>query len=258
MLFPSWESWGLGPLLRRESDLRLYLDLFKKPASQIGGVRKFWIQRSFLKITEPVSISQPYTDKQSADGLITFEKLLDYYAQLNGWNAFLLEEIRGMTREKWLKKAAAVPVAPVGIHVRRGDFVLSGSGIPISWFVKSLLLVRKIAGYPAKALIFSDGSARELRDILNLPHTSYIATGSAIGDLLSLAKQRFLIAPGGSTFSAWASFLGQMPTVTYPGQPLSWYQMINQDGLHKSELDPDHSVSKTLENQILSATKPAS
>ena len=33
-----------------------------------------------------------------------------------------------------------------------------------------------------------------------------------------MAKARLLVATSNSTFSMWATFLGRMPTVYYPGQ----------------------------------------
>jgi hypothetical protein len=41
--------------------------------------------------------------------------------------------------------------------------------------------------------------------------------GSSIADILALSRSRILIASG-STFSQWASYLGQIPTITHPGK----------------------------------------
>jgi hypothetical protein len=53
-----------------------------------------------------------------------------------------------------------------------------------------------------------------------------------------LARSQVLIGSGGSSFSAWASFLGEMPTVSHPGQSLLWFKARLRKGQFVGELDP--------------------
>src|SRR5438309_1148882 len=51
MVSPRWTQLKIGPLLRNESDLRLYFNLFKPGADEVRGINKLRL-RLFSK-TEP-------------------------------------------------------------------------------------------------------------------------------------------------------------------------------------------------------------
>src|SRR5229473_2140179 len=51
MLSPRWAQLKIGPLLRGESDLRLYFNLFKRGADDVRGIRKLSLQ--LFSKTEP-------------------------------------------------------------------------------------------------------------------------------------------------------------------------------------------------------------
>ncbi len=66
-------------------------------------------------------------------------------------------------------------------------------------------------------VVFSDGREDELRDLLALPAVRRSQEADALSDLLTMASCAGLVASG-STYSMWSSFLGQQPTLWYPGQ----------------------------------------
>jgi hypothetical protein len=53
-----------------------------------------------------------------------------------------------------------------------------------------------------------------------------------------MSRARTLIGSGGSTFSLWAAYLGQLPTVFPPGHPPSWYKLENASGRFLGTFDP--------------------
>ncbi|MDQ6670038.1 MAG: alpha-1,2-fucosyltransferase, partial [Chloroflexota bacterium] len=179
---------------------------------------------------------------------------------LSGWDDVLLQDLRAMTRQRWLRRADELGEVSVGIHVRRGDFVEARSeedfilrgGIrtPMEWFVQSIRAIRKIRGYSVPALVVSDASDRALADLLQEERVARVDTGSAIGDLLVLSRAKLLIASGGSSFSAWAAFLGQMPTVSYPGQSLSWFKIVPRLGQYLGEWSHRTPTPRSLAEQI--------
>ena len=65
--------------------------------------------------------------------------------------------------------------------------------------------------------IFSDATDNELQDILAMSNCKRAYFGSAISDMIALSRCKVLVSSA-STFSMWASFLGQMPTIWFPGQ----------------------------------------
>src|SRR5687768_13104190 len=103
MISPSWSQLKLGPLVRRETDLRTYHNIFQSRPNEITGVRSTLIRFIAKTAQEPnaLTINPPKTSRNlvyvftGADGL--FEKLI-------GWESFLGNQLEGMTREKWLKQ----------------------------------------------------------------------------------------------------------------------------------------------------------
>jgi hypothetical protein len=109
----------------------------------------------------------------------------------------------------------------VALHVRRGDFSDSAR-TPAEWFLAALRALRAEAGRELPAMIVSDSAAAGLTDLLREPAVELARTGSPLADLLVLAGARVLLASG-SSFSAWAAFLGGMPAATAPPHSLAWF-----------------------------------
>ncbi|TKX69207.1 glycosyl transferase, partial [Halorubrum sp. GN11_10-6_MGM] len=142
---------------------------------------------------------------------------------------FVRHELLSMTKGKHKDGIQEVPRKSVCVHVRLGDdFEEPGPGedledaghntkLPLSWYKKKLSQVRSVIGESVPAYIFSDVDNDRLRPILNAPNTIRAYFGSSIADMLALSQAGVLIASG-STFSMWASYLGRMPVIWYPGQ----------------------------------------
>jgi hypothetical protein len=109
---------------------------------------------------------------------------------------------------------------------------------PLSWFSASVRAIRDMIGFPATAYVVSDGTPEDLHELLGLPNMILVRPGCAISDLLTLARCRVLIGSGGSSFSAWASFLGQMPTISHPGQSLGWFKLGASGDPYVGEFEP--------------------
>jgi hypothetical protein len=238
MLAPMWMQLKLGPLVRRDRDKRLYHNLFRtSPPGYISGAAAVW---------------RRLIDRHA----VVFSGAADHFAPLNGKHALLLEELRQITRERWLHRADEVGPVDIGVHVRRGDFVeaqraedyvLRGAiRTPLDWYVQAILAARAITGEARPAVVVSDARDAELEDLLRIEAVGRVDTGSAIGDLLVLSQARLLIASGGSSFSAWAAFLGQMPAIAYPGQSLSWFQIEPTGGQYIGAWDPSVSMRAVL------------
>ena len=147
---------------------------------------------------------------------------------------------------------------PIVLNVRRGkDFPeVSSSGAakgpvrtPLEWFISSLHAVRQIIGSPAQAFVISDGTETDLAPLLRQKNVTFVKSESPMVDLLILAKAKLLIGSGGSSFSAWGSFLGQMPTITYPGQSLQWFKLKDDNEQYVGEFDNER-VSEPFKNQL--------
>jgi Glycosyl transferase family 11 len=261
MLAPRWTQLKVGRLVRRDRDTRLYHNVFNPTVrGQISGPQAWWLRLVTRRVVhEPEDLHDTSVDPR-ASKMVVFRGERDHFHALNGWDEVLLEEIRGMTRERWLGRVDEVGDVIVGIHIRRGDFVEARSendfilrgGIrtPIDWFVQSIVAVRTMLGYPVPALVVSDAPNSALADLLRQEAVTRADTGSAIGDLLVLSKAQLLIASGGSSFSAWAAFLGQMPTVSYPGQSLTWFKIVPVLGQYLGEWSHRTSTPPLLAKNI--------
>src|SRR5438105_4171690 len=61
MLAPRWSQIKIGPLLRRETDSRLYNGMFSRPNWQLGGLRRLFVWLVARKIPEPADLNVAIT-----------------------------------------------------------------------------------------------------------------------------------------------------------------------------------------------------
>ena len=115
--------------------------------------------------------------------------------------------------------------------------------LPIEWYIQVLEAVRRHTGHAHRARVFSDGTEAELAPLLSLPGVQRVEYGSSIADMLALSRARLLIASG-STFSMWASFLHQAPTVWYPGK---WQQRLHERDDTEFEWSPGNALPAWLD-----------
>ena len=122
--------------------------------------------------------------------------------------------------------------------------------------MKALRHVRQAIGQEVKAFVASEGTERDLRPLLQEPDVELVKSASAISDLLILAKSRVLIGAGGSSFSAWASFLSGAPTITHPGQSFEWFRLSISGTPFVGELDVETGPSSELVEHLNKALSP--
>lgn len=243
MLSPTWTQISLGPLLRRETDLRHYADLFLPGCEEVTGARGLWVKLCSRRVSEEENPTLTGTNGRPV--LKVFAGEQDRFLQLNGSHEFLRTALREITRPHWLEAADQIQDVAIGMHVRMGDFVDAQAEpnnphrrVPHSWFAESLRTIRSAVGYPIRAIVVSDGKESELGELLDQQDVSLVRTGSAISDLLVLSRSKVLIASAGSSFSAWAAFLGQMPTIAHPFQSLAWFNLVNHNNYYVGGADP--------------------
>ena len=217
MLRPQFRQIHIGPYVRRESDKRQYHRLFLNPGYISGWQRFSSIRlRPRLREGEEPGLHGGTIWFQGMSGL--FERLLDRSETVRA-------ELRRMTRPEYLPPSSARGF--IAVHIRRGDFSTASSDevlrsgewnyrLPLNWFEHGITEVRRLSGPNTPVVVFSDGSDDELRPILTMPHVVRSSRISAVTDLLEMSRSDALIASG-STFSMWASYLGQMPTLWFPG-----------------------------------------
>ena len=115
------------------------------------------------------------------------------------------------------------------VHVRLGDFLavdvasvktgtVEGLRTPLSRYASVMRRLRELS--PQMPIrIFSDGREDELAELLTVPGSAIQREPSDILDLLALTQARLLIGSN-STFSRWAAFLGNMPSIWFEAKTL--------------------------------------
>jgi hypothetical protein len=250
---PAWRQFFLGGVdLRNYHRQLLLMDLFRMPDSYIKGLDRLRFLLTAEHISPPHTLLEPWRFSRGSDKhnvLVAFKGCEDNFERLVGHHELLLREYLGMLKPKWRRLGQAVPPLAIGINIRRAkDFAdpktdedfrrRGGIRTPLAWFVNTLQEIRKVLGVTAPALVVSDGTASDLAPILKLENVFFMRPGCAASDLLALSRCCVLIGSGGSSFSAWASYLGQVPIVTIPGQSPAWFNLRCSNGAYVGEFNP--------------------
>jgi hypothetical protein len=206
-------------------DHRTYFDLFEPNDRYVTGWRKPWCLARYPWVPETEAL-----EHGAAPGsVVQFRGMEGMFAPFRDDHELVYGELLDLARPQHLSAFSDPDPAPIGIHVRRGDFVwydtweetisIHNSMLPTEWYVGAVQAVRSAIGRPTRAYLFSDGSEEELAPLLGLPNVERVHFGSGLADMLALTRCRLLITSG-STFSMWGSYLGQVPAIWHPGKRL--------------------------------------
>lgn len=266
MLRPNWVQPRIGPLIRGGIDYTSYhrqillWGLFNSPNSSPPLANDLYARLTYPKIDEDLFIEN-FEKYEKKNIIVKFSGDKGRFKNLNGFDIILKNELFNLTKPKWRNFVNTFESVPIGINVRLGNdfkkpnslqdhFSCEATQTPVEWFVESLIAVRKMIGYDAAAYIVTDGKEEQLKSLIKLPNTFFVRPGCAISDLLILSKSKVLLRSGGSSFSAWASFLGQMPTISHPGQGMKEFNMINKFNYFTGEFDPNYYNQKFHQDLI--------
>ena len=202
----TWKNLKIGTFLRKERDKRMYMDLFTGDDG-ISGFKKFWI----LNFTNQVKC---------------FSDMDSLFEPFKNDHVLVKAELLNIISPHHVKKAMEFNSNSIAIHIRMGDFrnpdnedVLRKGAwnyrLPIQWYKNIISKIREVSDMPI--YIFSDAKNTELKEILDIDNCNRAYFGSAISDMIALSRCKILVSSA-STFSMWASFLGQIPTIWFPGQ----------------------------------------
>jgi hypothetical protein len=262
MLAPRWAQVKIGPLLRRERDLRLYLGLFRRSRHEVAGPERWWALATLRRLEEPHDLRRPLVSGPMR-GVVTFEGLSDFFARLDGHGDLLRSRLLEIARPDIVQHVSRLECPPIGIHVRRGDFrevppteLAQGQvRTPLEWYVETLRQVRAAAGSTSPAFVVSDGDEAELAALLRAPDVRLVRTGTALGDLLLLTRARVLLGSQGSSFSAWGSFFGGAPVATVPGIGFDEeFQYRRAQGPYVGTFDPARPSPAFIEDAVRALT----
>jgi hypothetical protein len=226
-IFPCWPNIRFRQLarLRWKRDLRNYVGYFRNPGTYAGGFEKLGAALRLPRFPE----SSLSNGKSPGRAIVVFEGIEGLFGPILDQHALVRDELISITRSEHLKGILAPSNDSIAVHIRLGDFGVPENWesqlragvvnlrIPLAWYADAIAACRRALGYDVSVRIFSDGSDEELGPLLEIPGVRRFSFGASIADLLALSAAPLLIASG-STFSMWASYLGRMPVIWYPGQ----------------------------------------
>ena len=234
IISPPWPTLKIGPLLRGERSKRFYLGLFEAAENDVSSIRKFFTLLSYWRKRKEIELGEDNTNvtndiKKGNLNIIsfpawvfTFDGLYEYKEEIRDRFMEIIQDEKSQ-KDEWGKGGY------IAVHVRLGDFTavddieqikkgLVNTRIPLSWYIDIInLLKRSCPDTPIR--IFSDGNDK---DLLPLTETgAEIYRGETdLDDLLTMSNASILVGSR-STFSYWAAFLGNMPSI--------WLQTENMD-----------------------------
>lgn len=232
VIAPPWLALKLGPLLRGESSKRIYWGMFKPYPGDINGLRKLSTLLRGYRSRKMIEIDGA-AEPSLFIGCLNFVAARKWtFHGLHPYRELIRKRLLGIIRDP-------LPVAHcwgrgqfVAVHVRLSDFAKvddkssatttasadrpTNTRIPISWYVNVVRALRR--RYPDwPVLLFSDGKVEELKPMLDIGSTLY-RSGSDITDLLQMSAASIFVGSN-SSYSRWAAFLGNMPSIWLAGPP---------------------------------------
>ena len=270
LLAPQWVRPKIGPLLRRERDLRLYWGFFSNSGTLRGPAkwRVLTHARRYQGIDAEKALSDHASDPSTPRLVVfRFQGGGPFFGADAPYARPIIQErlqaiLSRRSRAEFDRARASLPKRFIAVHVRRGDKVIMPEGVSANigqkdlwvmrseWYERTLQSVRGAIGDNVPAVIFSDGTDEQIADLLSLPATVRSPKGSAIVDMLLLASGNVLIGTGRSSFSYWAGLLGNAPSVWYPGMSKQLYPERPEFAIEtdaEGEIDPAQAEILRLE-----------
>lgn len=250
MIEPFWHPIRLGPWLRGEKDKRYYGNTFISSSlfeqAKVSTTAKLKLATLHYNLPVKKLDSSFFLENKSSKRIFVFNDFpqwQDYFGNIREENQFirdkLIKQIHPRKRQEILERQPP----NIGIHIRLGDYtepkpsadfsIDRNTRTPLDWYVRVLQSLRALLGYPVQATVFSDGRENELKQILDLENVELSKNESALSDMLTLSRGSILISSSHSTFSGWASFLGQMPTIRYPERSKLYKPIFSSDTREK-------------------------
>lgn len=228
----TWKNLKLGTFFRKERDKRFYFNLFTEKEG-IDGIRKFLL----LNFSKKVKV---------------FSGMEGLFGSFKHEHQFIRSELLKIVNPYYLSGVDAFNRDSVAIHIRMGDFQIAQNEeilrngcwnhrLPLEWYKSIIEKIRDKCDLPI--YIFSDGRDEDIRDILDIENCERAYFGSAISDMLALGSAKVLVASA-STFSMWASFLGKVPTIWFPGQMRE--KIIEDSTIFEGTLDYNDKLPQEL------------
>jgi hypothetical protein len=236
MLAPQWTQPKIGPFLRGEKDLRYYTGLFDN-LGYIRGARRVLTLLSRRRIDGTrigINADPPEVPASYKGALVVFGGWQGWFREdLWRHRQYVRSRLESIVSDRVRREMQSFDMPlEIAVHVRRGDVRVEvidekeqyrdmrDESVADSehYFLSVLRGIRRTAGRCVPATVFTDARQGDLKEIPREEGVHIAGGRSAIADMLLMSHAAVLIASSSSSFSAWASYLGAMPTVWHRGR----------------------------------------
>lgn len=209
ILAPRWTNYfRIGHLLRNERN-RYYLNEFTNKG-YVSGLERL------AAIAWRKHVAEGAFSSGMDSIVVDFRGMDGFMEPFFGEHDYILGRLRSIADPGILKRAESLSQnAYIGVHVRRGDFCSTRLAIKDKWYVEAICETRKRVGN-LPVWVFSDAPPRQLWGITsNFDDITIMPKMPALQDLLVLSNAKMIVGTSRSSFSYWAIYLGQSPSILH-------------------------------------------
>ena len=253
-----WEQLKIGHIIRRERDPRFYTHYFKH-GHRVAFFYYYWRSHYADRTINP-ELHKVSHEAGGTGRVYVFQWRVDedFFYELKPYRNLIQHGLWEMTLPYHKQIVSNSPTPCIGMHIRRGDFAelkkyqdfntAHLARTPLSYFEEMIHRLRSVTQYPTPVSLFSDARPEELDILLRLPNVQYVATNSAIADMLLLSKSKVIVLSADSTFGLFAAFLSDAAVILHPKnkQYPTRSTEVNQHHFEGSILDSDGVMPKLL------------
>lgn len=209
-VYPTMRQVKIGTYLRRERDRRTYGDVLRP------RTRTEWLH--WLAAQLPPKVTESDFDG-TRDATICYFGHGRHFHDLQGYDRII---------RSWIETHAYGSISTnsgrydIAMHVRLGDFADTtadhdGHNVkqPLDWYRTAYHKSCNLLGVPVgrpKVVLFTDGEPSQVAQELGIVNLEVDSSRNALQSILRMSKADMLIGSR-STFSMWAAFLGNVPTI---------------------------------------------
>lgn len=206
MIAPVWARiFRIGPWLRWERYKRYYGGAFTNEG-YVSGIRRWWLLHFRRDCVKIFSGMEGFFNQFLADQQVVKEELYRIVVP------HILKAVQSIVDEGPF----------IAVHIRRGDFANAGLVVPNDWYINAIgKAIEVVADCRMDIRVFTDGYPDEVAFVSKaFPSSKVIVMDKApaIQDVLAMSRAKILVGTAESTFSMWAVFLGQMPSIWSSGR----------------------------------------
>lgn len=244
----SWWGIHVGSWIRNEKQKRLYLGYFKEDGWG-KRMRLYFFRRKAKVIDEPTAVIA-----DAIPVLYRFKTVVtstDYFETIKPYRQEVKAALYALLQPSLLQELEATAAPVIGVHIRRGDFKFGSTLTPLSFFVETIQVIRRVHGTALPVTVFTDAHADELSDLLALPAVSISKAKADILDILLLSRSKVCVLSISSTFSFWGGFLSDGIVLMHPEE---WHPALRPASVnvqhYEGRLDPSFPMNEQLLHQL--------